>query len=49
MTSRDNGIIQDGGKNITPRPYDTETGLNHNPDKDPNDPFKKTKKGGKKK
>ena len=46
VTSRDNGIIQDGGKNLTPKRYDADTGLNYNPGKDPHDPLKK---GGKKK
>ena len=46
VTSRDNGIIQDGGKNLTPKRYDADTGLNSNPGKDPHNPLKK---GGKKK
>ena len=46
VTSRDNGIIQDGGKNLTPKRYDADTGLNYNPEKDPRNPLKK---GGKKK
>ena len=46
VTSRDNGIIQDGGKNLTPKKYDADTGLNYNPGKDPHNPLKK---GGKKK
>lgn len=28
-----NGIIQEGGRNVSPHPWDSETGLNHNPRK----------------